>query len=317
MALRPDNGKVLAINAWLQDNQALPYAMDHRDEDISLAEFTAKGIELLQDDPDGFFLMIEGGKIDWACHANDGAAAIHDTFAFDQSIEEAYRFYQAHPQDTLIVVTGDHECGGMTLGFAGTKYVTNFEVLSKQRVSFQKFDHQIAAQFKESEATFADVKPIITKYFGLKFDAGPGDPLALASHELTKIHTSFERYVSRDIEKSNDPNTYLLYGGYNPLSITLTHILNQKAGIGWTSYKHTGVPVCTSAIGVDSETFNGSYDNTDIARKIMRAMELEPQVASSSHTKKDSATAHSYGNGCIRSGGLSQRGAACLISGVL
>ncbi|WP_456325699.1 alkaline phosphatase, partial [Desulfonauticus submarinus] len=71
---------------------------------------------------------------------------------------------------------------------------------------------------------------------------------------------------------------YLLYGGYDPLTVTITHILNNKAGIGWTSYKHTAVPVPTSAIGVNADTFNGYYDNTDIAKKIMRCLEIKAKV---------------------------------------
>ncbi|MDQ7032439.1 MAG: alkaline phosphatase, partial [Desulfonauticus sp.] len=76
----------------------------------------------------------------------------------------------------------------------------------------------------------------------------------------------------------HDPQTYLLYGGYDPLTVTITHLLNNKAGIGWTSYKHTGVPVPTSAIGVGANLFNGYYDNTDIAKKIMQVMGIKPKV---------------------------------------
>ena len=272
-------GKVLAYNAWLQNSGALPYDMDTRDQDISLAEFTRKGIELLDNDA-GFFLMVEAGKIDWACHANDGKAAIQDTLAFDRVVQTALDFYEQHPEDTLIVVTGDHECGGLTLGFAGTKYATNFEVLGQQNISFRKFTDEILAGFKEKneEATFGAMKPLITKYFGLKFDAEPGDPLGLKSHEVVKIMQAFERSLSGEAEKASDPETYLLYGGYDPLAVTLTHILNQKGGMAWTSYKHTGVPVTTSAVGVASARFNGAYDNTDIALKIMEAMGLEARV---------------------------------------
>jgi alkaline phosphatase len=79
-------------------------------------------------------------------------------------------------------------------------------------------------------------------------------------------------------EKAGDAETYLLYGGYEPLTVKLTHILNQKAGLAWTSYKHTGVPVATSAMGVGAESFNGYYDNTDVALKIMAAMGVPAQI---------------------------------------
>jgi alkaline phosphatase len=118
--LKPGVGKVLATNAVLQDESAMPYDMDRKADDLSLADYTRKGIELL-DNPQGFFMMVEGGKIDWACHANDAAAAIKDTLALDEAVGQAMEFADAHPQDTLIVVTGDHETGGMTIGFSGTR----------------------------------------------------------------------------------------------------------------------------------------------------------------------------------------------------
>ncbi|MCJ2164847.1 MULTISPECIES: alkaline phosphatase [unclassified Pseudodesulfovibrio] len=275
MALKPGDGKVLAWNAWLQDAQALPYSMDMTDKDITLPEFTGKAIEMLDNDK-GFFLMVEGGKIDWACHANDAAASILNTIAFDQAAQKALDFYKKHPNDTLIVVTGDHECGGLTLGFAGTQYGSNYEVLGNQKISFQKFTDEVMADFRKSGGDFEAMKPVITKNFGLKFAGDPKkDILVLADYQIDELKTAFAR--SMKAEAKAEGAEYLLYGDYDPLSVTLTHLLNQKAGLAWTSYKHTGVPVSTSAIGVGSEQFNGYYDNVDIATKIMSSMGLQAQ----------------------------------------
>jgi len=277
-ALEPGR-KVIAYNDWLQDSGALPYDMDRRmGEDISLAEFTRKGIELL-DNTKGFFLMVEAGKIDWACHANDAAAAIRDTLAFDNAVKAALHFYEQHPDETLVVVTGDHECGGMTLGFAGTKYDTDFTLLRSQRDSFQKFGDEVISALKESgKKSFDAIRPAITECFGLKFEGEAGDPMVLAPHEVTDIRQAFVRSMAGDLEGADDKRTYLLYGGYDPLAVTLTHILNQKAGIAWTSYKHTAVPVGTCAIGVGAEMFNGYYDNTDVGLRTMKIMGLGDQV---------------------------------------
>ena len=276
MALKPEDGKILAWNKWLQDSGAMPYTMDQRpDQDISLPEFTAKAIELL-DNPKGFFLMVEGGKIDWACHANDAAASIHNTLDFDKSIAEAVAFAEKHPEETLIVVTGDHECGGLTIGFAGTQYDTHFNMLSTQNVSFQKFTDEIVKNF---EGDFEAVKPLITKHFGLKFEGdAKKDRLVLADFEAAQLKEAFGRFKAGDDEKSKNTETVILYGGYNPLTVKCTHLLNQKAGLGWTSYTHTGVPVATMARGVGADTFNGYYDNTDIALKVMAVMGITPQV---------------------------------------
>lgn len=278
-ALSQADGKVLAINSWLQDSGALPYDMDRTDEDISLAEFTEKGIELLEN-PNGFFMMVEAGKIDWACHANDATAAIKDTLAFDKAVAKAYDFYKKHPEETLIVVTGDHECGGMTLGFAGTKYETYFNILKHQNVSFTKFDQTVVKALKEKgDVTLEDVKNDITAGFGLAFDGNADNPLLLTPYEVKQIEAAFEKTMKGETEKSDDPGTYLLYGGYEPLTVAITHILNQKAGIAWTSYKHTGVPIATSAIGVGAERYMGAYDNADIALKLMGIMGMKSEPA--------------------------------------
>ena len=276
MALKPGDGKVLAWNEWLQDSGAMPYAMDQRpDKDISLAEFTQKAVEMLDNDK-GFFLMVEGGKIDWACHANDAAAAITNTLAFDEAVRVGLKFYEAHPDETLLVTVGDHECGGLTLGFAGTKYETYFNYLSGQKISFQQFTDEKVANF---DGELGDMKALITEHFGLKFDGDPKtDHLVLAPHEMAMIEDAFHRSMEGETVGSKNPETYLLYGGYDPLTITVTHLLNQKAGLAWTSYSHSGVPVGATAIGAGSERFNGYYDNTAIALKIMEGMGIPARV---------------------------------------
>ncbi len=281
--LNKDSGKVLAWNKNLPDGKALPYVIDMTPEDIRLDEFLTKGIELLDNDK-GFFIMLEGGKIDWACHANDAVTSIDNTLSFDKSIQVALDFAEKHPAETLIVVTGDHECGGLTMGFAGTKYKSFFNILDGQKISFQKFTDEVMADFKKThgdKATFEDIKPVITEYFGLKFEGDPkADQSVLKPYQVAALKKGFEQSMQGDKVKSEDPMTSLLYGEYDPLTVEITHALNNNAGMAWTSYKHTGVPVGTSAMGVGQETFNGFYDNTDIAKKIMAVMGVEPKVYS-------------------------------------
>lgn len=279
MALKPGDGKVLSWNNWLQDGKAMPYVMDMTEKDITLPEFTAKAIEML-DNPEGFFLMVEGGKIDWACHANDGTAAIINNISFDEAVNVGLEFAKKHPEETLIVVTGDHECGGLTLGFAGTKYKSYFDILGRQNVSFQKFTDEVVALWKsehEGGVDFDYIKPTISHYFGFKFEGDPKEDLmVLEDFQIAMLKDAYGRSFGGG-EKAKGKE-YILYGDYDPLTVTLTHILNQKAGLGWTSYKHTGVPVTTSAWGIGSETFNGYYDNTDLALKIMDIMGLPSKV---------------------------------------
>ncbi|MCR6105476.1 alkaline phosphatase [Salipaludibacillus agaradhaerens] len=89
----------------------------HREgtEQPSLADMTSSAIEALSQDEDGFFLMVEGSQIDWAGHANDAAWAMSDTAAFEEAVMQALKFAEEDEQ-TLVIVTSDHDTGGMTLG---------------------------------------------------------------------------------------------------------------------------------------------------------------------------------------------------------
>ena len=98
-----------------KENKNLPYAFERAEDDLSLADVVKAAIEHLDNDK-GFFIMAEGGQIDWAAHANDVVNTIHETIDFDEAIAVAYEFYKQHPDETLIVVTADHETGGITLG---------------------------------------------------------------------------------------------------------------------------------------------------------------------------------------------------------
>lgn len=274
MKLKPGN-KVIAYNANLPDGKALPYAMDSTADDISLAEFTAKGIELL-DNPKGFFMMVEGGKIDWASHANDAVATIYDTLAFDDAVKKAVEFAANRPEETLIVVTGDHECGGLTLGFAGTKYESAYDVLKGQKISFQVFESMVR-EYREKNAgntSFDDFFPLIEENFGLKTIGN--DHMTLMDYELKSLKDAFLRSMAELREKGQGED-YLMYGDYEPLAIKVTHILNQKAGLAWTSYSHTGAPVTTSAMGVGNAIFNGYYHQSELGKKIMSAFGFSPE----------------------------------------
>lgn len=259
--------KVVAVNQVLFDSNAMNYEVDRTKGELSLADFTKKGIEVL-DNKKGFFLAVEGGKIDWACHANDAMSSIKDTIAFDESVKVAVDFMKKYPNDTLIIVTGDHETGGMSVGFAGTGYSTFFKKLDGQKTSYVKFDSIISDMKKEGKISkIEDVLPIIKENFGLNRDDAKSD-LYLSDYEFGLLKDAFAISQTEKTARPKDDATNLNYGSYDPLSVTITHILNRKAGIGWTSYSHTAVPVPTYASGVGSQLFDGYYDNTDIFFKL-------------------------------------------------
>lgn len=262
-----DTGKVIIIDEKLADSDAMKYEIDRTSEDLSLADYVKKGIEVLDND-NGFFMMCEGGKIDWACHANDAASTINDTIAFSNAVGEAIAFAKQHPDETLIIVTGDHETGGLTIGFAGTDYDTYLTNLNNQKISFTQFDEEYIAKYKEQKTTFEDAMKDVEGLFGLKMSGEEKDRLVLTDYEKSLLKTSYDLAMTDFDSKNYNQEQYVLYGTYNPFSVVITRILNNKSGIDFTSFSHTGLPVGVFADGAGAEIFNGYYDNTDIYNKL-------------------------------------------------
>ena len=268
------DGPVILIDEHLADGDAMAYELDRTEDMWSLADYVEKGIEVLDNDT-GFFMMCEGGKIDWACHANDAASTIHDTDALADAVQVAIDFAAEHPDETLILVTGDHETGGLTIGFAGTDYDTYLDLLQNQKISYAKFDSDYVAAYKENKTSFEDVMADVTELFGLKTEGEADDKLVLTDYELELLRTAYEKSVNGTETGYAAQAEYVLYGTYEPLSVTLTHIINNKSGISFTSYSHTGLPVAVLAQGVGSETFGGYYDNTDVYNKLAALLEIQ------------------------------------------
>ena len=246
-ALKPGCGKVIATGA----DGALMYNLDAPDSP-RIADFTKKAIELL-DNERGFFIMVEGGKIDWMCHANDAATVMAEVADFDNAVKVALEFARKNPRDTLVVVTGDHETGGLTMGFAGTAYNSYIDRLNAQKRSREAFNSaskKLAGGGKDIE--FEDVIPLHSESFGFVFDEDSESPLALSEAERGELEKAFGRW-KKDVSKG-------------ALSLAAAKILNNKAGLAWTSDAHTALPVETSAQGAGAEVFSGTIDNTDIAK---------------------------------------------------
>lgn len=145
-ALPANAGKTLIIAQNLADGKSMNYAMDAAPGEWQLTDYVKKGIELL-DNGKGFFLMTESGKIDWACHANDAAASIHDVLEMSNAVQAAVDFYNRHPNETLILVTADHETGGLAIGYKTTNYDTFLQNLTRQKMSYAKFDAEYVSRY--------------------------------------------------------------------------------------------------------------------------------------------------------------------------
>ena len=275
-AMSTNDARSLMILPDLDGSMGMQYEIDRvrkvadGQDSMSLAELTAQSIQVLDNDS-GFFMMVEGGKIDWSGHANDAKTSIMETIAFSDAVQVAVDFAAAHPEDTLIIVTGDHETGGLTIGFATTAYETHFDYLINQDISFADFD-AIISGLRDADVGFEDALMDIERHFGLT--TTPDQPLTMTDSEIAKLREAFDMSMMDKDAREIGEAEQLAYGGYEPLSMALCHMLNNKAGIAYTSYAHTGLQIPVYAMGVGAENFSGSYDNTDIYKKTMAIMEL-------------------------------------------
>lgn len=115
---KDEAGKMMLLQENGRLKTELPYAIDMKDTDMTHADLVSASIDFLyEEDCPGFFIMSEGGKIDWASHGNDTKAVILETLSLSDAVAEAVEFYNAHPDETLIIVTADHETGGLTLSW--------------------------------------------------------------------------------------------------------------------------------------------------------------------------------------------------------
>ena len=267
--------KAIVVAETLADGDAMSYDNDRKNNEWALRDYVRKGIEVL-DNKKGFFMMVEGGKVDWACHANDARSSIADTLALSAAVEEAIEFYNKHPKETLIIVTADHETGGLTIGYAGTDYNLFFRTLDNQKISYAKFDSDYVSNYKKNGTSLEEVMTDVEQLFGLKLPGSEGSNknggLVLTDYEYSRIKTAYEKTIKND--KSRTQMEYDLYGTYEPLTITITHILNAKSGLGWTSNSHTGLPVPVFALGAGQDEFKGFYDNTEIYNKMAKLTKL-------------------------------------------
>lgn len=239
---------------------SLPYAIDRQEDALTLRQIVSTAIPYLSQNHDRFFMMVEGGMIDYACHGQDGATAIGETLDMDAALEEAYRFYLDHPDETLIIVTADHETGGLAMGNGG--YVLNLQTLQNQHCSAWILSDLLSALFKDNTPTWDEVKNLLAKQLGFYTS------VELTTEEDTLLHNLYNRAIAH---KNGKVKT--LYKTMDELGNTAIALLNKKAHLGWTSYDHTGHAVPVFAVGIGAERFTGWHDNTEIAPLILKATE--------------------------------------------
>ena len=257
--------RVLCLSAKAEDS--LPYAIDRKEDDTRLADFTDAGIRYLESryGKKGFFFMIEGGKIDYAGHGNDAATCFQEVNDMAQSVDLALTFLARYPKETLIVITADHETGGLMLGSG--RYEMHPERLAKQHACVDELTNQFRAKFFPEGQPFKTptwdaVKAFFAEETGMWGDVQVSERV---EKELKDVYDrTFGKGGNRSLSESN------LYSVNFQIVADVVRALDRAAGYQWSFGSHSGSPVGLYVTGACAEQFNTVKDNAEIAPLIAK-----------------------------------------------
>lgn len=238
----------------------LSYAIDRKPGDLTLAEIVSTAIPFLEARYERFFMMVEGGMIDYACHGDDAATAIGEVWDMDETMQVAYKFYEQHPDETLIVVTADHETGGLALG--NSDYTLHLDVLQNQKCSSWILSDKFTQLFKDKKKpSWAEVQTLYRENLGF------WEQVEITADEEKELKALYKK-----ARKGKAKDTKNMYKSVNALGEAGIALLNKKAHIGWTTHAHSAHAIPIFAIGPNAAVFSGWHDNTDIVPLIKKAV---------------------------------------------
>ncbi|MRX73680.1 alkaline phosphatase [Bacillus lacus] len=220
-------------------NGAMAYDMDrakNRPQEPTLAEMTKKAIDTMSQNKKGFFLFVEGSKVDWAAHANDPIGIIGDVLAFDDAVGEALKFAKKDG-NTMVIAVSDHGNSGITMGNVNTN--TNYPELPVS---------DYIDPLKKATMT-----------------------LEGAINEHRKGKSVEEAAKLYGLDNLNDKERQALTASKD-LSKTFVELLSARANIGFSTGGHTGEDVFLYSYGPDRPF--GLVDNTDIAKAMAKGMKI-------------------------------------------
>jgi alkaline phosphatase len=253
------SNKIILVQKKWEEPDGIPYAIDRKPDDLSLKEITEAAIDVLtRNNNKGFFVMLEGGRIDWAGHGNDGATMVREVIDMDEAIKVAYDFYKKHPKETLIVITADHETGGLTVGRGSL----NLNVLQYQKKSADGLSAQLneLVKSKNGKVSWEEVKNLLTETMGFWKE------IAISWDNEKKLRDVYEETIAKkkDVKDTN------LYAENALFAATAKEIMNDVARLGWATKSHSANYVPVFAVGVGYEQFTHKMDNTEIPKKIIQ-----------------------------------------------
>nr|WP_240647256.1 alkaline phosphatase [Paenibacillus nanensis] len=244
--LTEKNGKVLGLFG----GSHVSYVPDRTDATPNLAEMTEKALDILSQDEDGFTIMIEGGRIDHASHANDFPTTVQEVLDFDAAVKVAMEFAKKDG-NTSVVITADHETGGLSLS-RDNIYELNLDLWDKQKHSSE----YLIGKLKEAE-TVEDIKTIVAE-----------------NTWITDLTDEEAAYIL-----TGDGSSYGREGGYNA-------VISKRLLVGWSGHGHSAVDVGVWAYGPIAELVSGQIDNTRIATASAEVIGVDLEAATAKLQEK-------------------------------
>ncbi len=252
----------------------LPYVIDRRHMNVSsvptLAEMTSAALDVLSRRNEGFFMLVEGGRIDYGGHANDAGTMLHEILDFDKAVGKALEFQRSHP-NTLVIVTGDHGTGGFSFTDAHLGPTEDLPLASgivyQPGRRYPGKDH-LEILFRQT-ASYSH----ILKKAGM-------DPEKLV--ELVLAHTGLEMTMDearaalvRDEQGLAGTKEFRPYHGDpdDSAAAVLGLALARHTYIVWSTGEHTSEPVPTFGRGPGAEKLRGIYPNTHIYSVMRETLE--------------------------------------------
>jgi alkaline phosphatase len=233
----------------------LPYSVDREQSKTlqetvpTLAEMTQKSIERMKNHQNGFVLQVEGGKVDWAAHANDVAALINDQIAFDEAVQVAIDFAKKD-KNTLVIITTDH--GNSNPGIIYGKFANdNFDRMQHFKQSNEWILNQITAQ-----STNSQIKELVA--FNNSFE--------LTQDEINVIKGYYTGLTKQDDGLYN--YKHLPYEAF-------AQIQKKHSSVGWISMDHSADYTEIAMFGPGSELLKPFIKNTDLHYIMLQAAEVE------------------------------------------
>ncbi|NDV65682.1 alkaline phosphatase [Bacteroides sp. 224] len=251
---RHNEGKVWSL--WC-DNQ-MPYDIDHDKSEIpSLQEMTEKALNLLSKNENGFFLMVEGSKVDWVAHANDAVGCITEFLAFDKAVASVMEFAKKDGNTTVIILP-DHGNSGFTIG--------RRDLPSYDKASI----HQLFANVSKYKRTAEGMERILLKEKPENFKK--------VIKEYTNIDITDEE-LKQLIESENyKPQNYMKVSDGKNMIAKLVEFMNKRTYFGFTTGGHTGEEVFLAAYHPQGDIPTGMNTNVEINHYLSDALGLEKRL---------------------------------------